>query len=166
MKIFFSILGPKPMSYGPLIIELGDKFAKKHHLVFSSFGGKFMGGLNTISISLISHEGKQLDVPEARRLIIPLVDDLVNTINADSHFAPFLIDSPFTEKRIDIHFMNYKKNNERIYEPAIGTILFFEGRILYRVNSKINPYSEDNIVKKETYDEAVEILRKEKEEGR
>jgi hypothetical protein len=121
-----------------------------------------MGGINTISFSFINQEGRHMDIPEARRVIITLVDDMVTAINANSDLASFLVTFPFTEKQIDLTLMNNEKDNRWVFEPAIGGILFFEGDILYTISSKKREYV-GKTIKEETYDEAVEILKKENE---
>ena len=101
---------------------------------------------------------------EARKLIISAVDDYLESVNHDEVLRPHLRDYPFTPKNLELTIYNYEEDGKDIYYPFNHVVNNREGRIGYFTKEESKKYGYKT-TKHETYDEAVAILKMEKEQN-
>ena len=83
--------------------------------------------------------------------------------NHDEVLRPHLRDYPFTPKNLELTIYNQKEDGRDIYYPYICIVDSREGKIGYCTKDETKKYGYKT-EKYETYDEAVAILKKEKEQ--
>ena len=76
------------------------KLMKEHGLIPCGSGG---GAIDQIEMLALSFDyRKPLSIEEGRRLVLIAVHALVDAVNADERIRPYLIEYPFSPKRIEI----------------------------------------------------------------
>jgi hypothetical protein len=133
---------------------------KEKQLYAIGMGGGGIGKpgiLRMLSITFQNYD--KMDISRARSLLVYSVEEFLKEINAKDELKPYLTETPFTSKNVDIaiHFVNKKSRNLR-NPPFLAVARAKEGKLDYIVDS--NETLE--WIKEETYDEALEILRQEK----
>lgn len=132
------------------------KMYKEKGLVTIGTGGggsPYHKGLTRLSISFEDY--KEVNVAEARRLVIECADRYLADINANEDLKKYLVPNPFTIKNVDIGvlFIN-KKTREFVSPPFVSTAKISKGELRYTIH--------DNellkTIKRETYEDAVKIL--------
>jgi hypothetical protein len=133
---------------------------KEKQLYAIGMGGGGIGKpgiLRMLAITFETNEG--MDISRARSLLVFCVEEFLKEINAKNELKPYLTETPFKSKNIDITILfKKKKPSEFVDPPFIATAYSDEDKIRYTI------HTDDHLefVKKETYDEALEILRQEK----
>lgn len=93
-------------------------------------------------------------MPEARLLIMSVLDGFLNAINADRKLYPHLAKFPFTPNEVDIRIEFRSTECDKFY-PFPGNIAYvmaYDGRIVYNTLNSYNYFIERYSV--ESYDEA------------
>jgi hypothetical protein len=121
------------------------------------FGGGGALGINKLTI--IFNYYKSIDVENARKLIVDCVKSFLININKEEELRPHLKVYPFkpANVEIDIHVL---PGDKPLY-PNIKTILFWREKIEYYYFSEKD--SEDEKCIEESYETALEIVKKESE---
>ena len=96
-----------------------------------------------------------------RKLLIEFAHELLNQINSNEEFRPYLIKYPFTIENVQIIIYNRDKNGERVYDPEIGVADITLGNLTFSTYDPESEYCREKNEFYETYEEALEILKKE-----
>lgn len=134
---------------------------KKYHLSSCGIGGAYKEGYKSLNL-MLSRDGDSLNKEQARRLIIACLEEYINNLNADIKIKPYMKEFPISFKSITLTILNHDKFHNEIYHPSIGGIGFNAGEIIYTTYdpNDIYTYSSEET---ETYEEALAILKAEKE---
>lgn len=150
------------MFYG-FIEREGKTLGKKYNMRLSSVGGG--GGIDRIWLMSLSfdRDGAPLTEEEARRLIISVVNDYIDAVNSDELLRAHLRDYPFSPKNIELTIYNSDKEGNWVYYPFIIIVNSREGKVGYFTKEESKKFGYKT-KKHESWDEAVTILKKEKEQ--
>ena len=137
--------------------EIKEKLdLKSYSITESGPSGKYeLLGLGFIKNGKISKS-------EGRVLMIKCIHIFLKNINTEEKFQEYLSPNPFTEKNINLSILIYDKGDERFYRPDITSLNLINGSIYYRYNIKGEEYKLEH--DKETYEEALEIIKMENEQ--
>ncbi|MBM3192255.1 MAG: hypothetical protein FJZ63_06380 [Chlamydiae bacterium] len=127
--------------------------AKKHKLFYYGGGGEFLTQVDKITLDFISI--KDLNITEARSLILDCMEDLLQRINNDTAIRPYLSHHPFTEKGLNLSIGLETKSGEMPPSKKIAHIVATNGFIHY--NSYDHRKQTFNTIHKETYQEALKL---------
>lgn len=151
------------MLYG-FVTNEGRKIGEKYGMSQVSVGGGVDKGIWLMSLDFQRY-GSPLTEEEARRLIISCLHDYLEAVNNDENLRPFLKVYPFKPENIDMGIFNSDPiTKEESFHPHIGVVTVDQGKIGYFTVEKSNIYKYKS-KKYETYDEAIAILQKEKEQA-
>lgn len=145
------------------LVKEGKILEKKYHMKQSAIGG----GERNDKLWLIKIEfdrfGPKLTEQESRQLIVNCVTDLLNAINQDEKLTPFLEVHPFTSKNISFIIINYDPDGNSVFDPYSEVISCSESKLSYLTKDRSKKYGYKT-KKYETFDEAIAILKNEKNE--
>ena len=103
------------------------------------------------------HMKKQLNLDEARELFVENVSDLISRINNAPKLRPYLSHYPYTAEGIGLQFMFFSRPNVRVAPPYIAGVTMKRGLVVYdQYDHHLRKFVE---VRRESYEEAVEIVR-------
>jgi len=143
------------------IRRTGKILEKKYQIRQSATG---IGGMDKVWLMSIDFDryGDPINEQEARKLIIACVDDFLEAVNNDEELRPFLQDFPFTAKNLELRIFNFDKNQELQSFPFIAIVTDSRGKIGFLTKDPNIKYGYKTDTE-ETYDEAVAILKQEKQ---
>ena len=98
---------------------------------------------------------------ELRKLFISLAQEMVNQVQLHPEIEPFLKKAPFGIENTHIIIYNYDSKGRNLQDPQISTADISEGIITYRTTDPEDHYRFKNRIK-ETYEEALQELQKDK----
>ena len=134
-----------------IIFELGKKMQDKG-LKLIAFGGAEANG-KTWNLDASFKANFELTLPEARKLIVELVDDFLQMINADEKLRPYLSEFPFTVKNLSLTIFG---KNQKKTDQFLLCVYSEKADISYLKN---NPNGGMLLTEfEETYEEAVQRL--------
>jgi hypothetical protein len=102
---------------------------------------------------------KEPNITEARRLLVMGVETFLSQINHSSHTQPFLLEIPFPPQRLKFGLSFTNSEEKPIADNSIVFAMLLNGRISYYIDGPI--HCEE--VHEETYEEALEIVNRERE---
>ena len=148
------------------IVKTGKQLGMKYDMKISFLGG---GETKDRKIRLITvgftRNGKPLTIEEGRKIIVDCTETFLTDINNNDKLRPFLSVYPFTVEKLNVTIMNEDDKGNFIAEPFLATISQLEGKVYYRTQDPENEYKFKSKIS-ESYDEAVAILKKEKENSK
>lgn len=105
---------------------------------------------------LIIHftSNQKVDISQARILLIDLIDKFLAKVNEDMEIQQYLLNYPFNENNLEMS-ITFCENGDSIPPPHIAIVMILDGRICYSINTD-NQYE---TVFRETYQEAINIVR-------
>jgi len=128
---------------------------KEKNLCACGVGSQMMNQICKLKISFFYY--KEIDISEARELLMFAANTFLNTINSNQEICHFSQNFPFKPKNIEVVIYIYKPNGK---EPDLGNltvISMLNGTLKYKVsNSETYGY---NIADQESYEEAEYKLR-------
>ncbi|MBJ7450347.1 MAG: hypothetical protein JHC93_08330 [Parachlamydiales bacterium] len=151
--------------YGPLVDEITSSFTKdmlkNYDMTCDLAGGSMPYDVEILGYGF--NGCKQLQIEEARSLIIKWSEDLIRKVNANEKIRPYLHNYPFTNKNINLAIDLEIVNGGTKYPvdpPYIAFIILTHGKIRYSVydeeNSFLNSFKGKTVLI-ETYEEAFKI---------
>ena len=106
-------------------------------------------------IALSFQVEKELNLDEARKLIVSITNRYLEILNSDQVLRPLMVKYPFDQENIEVTLYFMDKSNQRIFYPKIGVATIYKGQFKFCTRDKANPYTyRDRIF--ETYSEALE----------
>lgn len=145
-----------------MIFKFGERMRKKYNTPLIGFGGAAKDGEGTtiLAASFNAYRGP-VQKDEARKMILDYLDEFLADINANEKLRPYLATYPFTAKNVDLEIYYSDPDGYEFYDPYIGVVSINEGIVYYRTYDKEDktPFKSKT---KETYEEALEIIRQDK----
>src|ERR1700722_7635045 len=131
--------GGKSYSYlaDPIFTAYGKEMKKtRSYWVISTGGSMPNDDVRVLVMSLVGI--REVDVPEARRLYIEVVEGLIKKVNCDETIRPYLHDFPVTHKNIEIHLGFVDCHQNPVVKNHIALVCYANGIIYYATfNPKI-----------------------------
>ena len=130
------------------------EMAKNYKLYCYGYGGKFLKRVDQIDLSF--NTVQNLNVAQARKLIIKCSEELLKRINADNDIKPYLSHYPFTEKGISLGVSFDQEDQKRVSSKFVAMVFTVDGNIYYSSYNHNKKKFQD--VHEETYQEALKIV--------
>lgn len=109
---------------------------------------------------LLAFQTKELYSKEKlRELLIKSAQDFVQVINANEKIQPFLLNTPYKIKDVEIKIFNTCKDGKEPLDPEISVAIIRRGIINYSTTDPEDTYKYKQEIK-ETYEEALAIVNK------
>jgi len=138
--------------------EYSQEMRKKHSFEVAGSGGSAAYDMQVATITYAGYQS--LNIDEARRLFIEVVDGLAYKFNKDKVIRPFLHDYPFTRQNIDIALTFKNGTDLFITQGKIAHVAAGGSDIIYSIYNSTTRRLET--VFQEPYEEALRIVREEK----
>lgn len=168
MKSFFSflmLLFSSCSSRNPEIYEVGkavdsfiDDLKKKENVSVFGRGGGFMYDIEEIDLDFIMQ--KKVNIDQARKIIVSMVESLLVKINAKKSIRPYLRNYPFTYKNLNISLDFYDSNGKPEKPPNIYSVHLAYGFLDFSIHGFIDKFSRKEILR-EPYEESLRIYHPE-----
>src|SRR3569832_1867997 len=117
-------------------------------------GGSADNHLRTLNMSFQCYQ--EIDMDQARHLVITCVNVFLSAINASEKIKPFLIHHPFTPKDIEIRIFIQKSHAEDVALGGISVVSEIDGNVIYKVRDPDPVILK--IVLKETFEKALSLV--------
>ncbi len=146
----------------PIYCKYADKItekycadmAKTYKLYYYGGGGGFMNNVNKIDLSFNTIQN--LNIAEARILIIKCTEERLKRINADKDIKPYLSHYPFTEKGIALSISFDDKDQNSVSAKFVAMVFTVNGDIYYSSYNHNKKKFQD--LHEESYQEALKIV--------
>ena len=149
--------------YERIADKITSKFAKKMKaekgLRCIGTGGGMMTDIQRMAISFQYFHEVNLD--EARELLVSVVQEYLKAINGSKEVRPYLHEYPFRFEDIEIMIWIKEPNGNDVPLGKIAQITVSRGVVIY-YSYKYDPGNSYQTLHRETYEEAVKIVNKEK----
>ncbi len=175
----------KPVHYTVYVKEIIKSFSqemeKDYGIKCIGSGGSMPYDVKKINMMFVAYQ--KSDCEEARRLGVAAVQKLLQHVNQHEKIRPYLHQYPFTEKNLWINIFFYDDKNQYHLDDTVAVISLLSGKIIYdkaEVKKVFHPATiwgetgevfipsreeEEEVlvpIKKESYEEALQIVEKEK----
>ncbi len=124
------------------------------------YGGQMMGDIQKVCLSFQYWD--LVDLEKARELTVYAAQTLMHNLNSSEEVRPYLHDYPCTAKNVEIEIFILTPDRN---SPPIGAIEYISARddfVTYYIRQPGRNYSNpDRLLKKETFEEALEAVKKE-----
>ncbi|MBS0628415.1 MAG: hypothetical protein JSS09_09425, partial [Verrucomicrobia bacterium] len=137
-----------------------EKLSQEKQLRVIGTGGGMMGDIYKMSLSFQFFH--QVNLEEARSLLVDVVDMYLKDINETKSIRPYLHNYPFTPKDIEIDIWIKNSDYSNVSHNQIDYIIATKGELHYHLPLEAGTYKR-RLFHKETYEEGVQILQKEKD---
>lgn len=131
------------------------KIQNTWHWQLSGLGGLFGEKIELFNLDYDATQ--EVDLKEARCLLILAVEDFLNSINNTQSINSLLIETPFPSKRLNFGLAFMQPNGTFVANPHIAYAHLVNGRIAYSIDTPLRLEH----VHEETYEEALEIIKQE-----
>ncbi|MFA6118866.1 MAG: hypothetical protein WCT85_05535 [Parachlamydiales bacterium] len=141
-----------------LLLKTTNQLESEKQLKFTGYGGSSDKGLTMLSLSF--EADKNYDIQTGRKLIVYCAEKFLENINSDEKIRPYLKSYPFHSKDIQL-FISINNKSKISDENHLESIILGKGSIDYLI------YDENHrlkTVREETYEEALNIIQKQKKE--
>lgn len=157
-----SCSGLKPTNYVKIADNITDKTAKKlkeqKRLYLVGTGGKMMGDIQAMDMGFFFYQ--EVDLKEARNLIVYVINEYLFEINNHEEIRPFLHEYPFTAKNVEIDIWVKASDGTRPSQGKIYYISASNGIINYYI--RLPEEQSRKSICEETYEEALQIINSQK----
>ena len=140
----------------------GNKVGKQFNMNPCGFGAGHNKAKEKTLVVSFQRRGVPILEPEARRLLIACVNAFLAEANQSEELKS-VIGKELTGENIKMAIFNYKADGWDVFDPFISAASHQMGKISYFTDEPDNLRYKSK--KYETYEEAVAILAKEKEDG-
>lgn len=113
------------------------------------------GPIRELYLAFNSYES--LSMPELRKLLFQISNELINQVNSNEEIQPFLYKKPFNQENVQIIIFNYDKKGRNLCDPEITTAEISHGFLTYGYRDPTHDYRLID-KHKETYAEALKEL--------
>jgi hypothetical protein len=142
----------------PIFASYGKEMQKKRGYWIEGIGGSAPNG--DVRYLFMSFVGiSEVDIPEARRLYIEVVEGLLDRVNQDKFIRPFLHDYPSTSKNTWLQLGFVDRYNKPVKEDLIAFVSCVNDTVYYRIFNHNTRLFEE--VHDEPYEEALRIVQSE-----
>lgn len=128
-----------------IAISTAKKLEKEKGLILLGTGGRMMNEIEIMSISF--EYRKDVEIDQARKLLIEAAEEYLSEINADEKIRPYLHNYPFTPDniKIEIYFRGIKLSFDKVHIAAVS-----DGKVSYYIKDDYTLRT----IKVEAYEEA------------
>jgi hypothetical protein len=141
-----------------LIEELEQRLTQKYHLEAIGVSVSMPRGI-VKKLGIDFQIQGPISKENLRSIIFNSTRDFVSYVNLNKKITPFLEESPFAIKNVEIHFFVMRSDGYEVEHPHIGTAGIRNGKIEYLTFTIVNNIPKDVTEERETYEEAVKILQ-------
>ena len=145
---------PKSRLINEISIKAAMQLKREKNLRPCGFGSEAMHQIHMLALSFDYYN--QINIEEARDLIITAGNLFLKKINENEQIRPYLNKHPFLPKNIEIRIFLYKKNSSNLEIDDLKIISLTEGIIRYKVGAPKGKFFETILT--ETFDEATAKL--------
>ncbi|VHO02453.1 hypothetical protein [Candidatus Rhabdochlamydia sp. T3358] len=135
--------------------KTAQKLKEKKNLYLIGTGGRMMNDIQAMHMSF--HFYQEVDLKEARELVVYAVNEYLLDINNNEEIRPYLHEYPFTAQNVEIRIFIYKPDRSRLPPEKIYYIASINGVLEYHIRDS-NPYQ---AIHEETYEEALKLVNNE-----
>jgi hypothetical protein len=150
---------PEEPIYCKYVDRITEKYcadmATTYKLYYYGGGGGFINTVNEIDLSFNTIQN--LNIAEARILIIKCTEELLSRINADKDIKPYLSHYPFTEKGIALSISCDQEDRKRVSSKFVAMVFTANGNIYYSSYNHNKRKFHD--LHEESYQEALKIVK-------
>ena len=147
--------------YGNKLAANLDKRLREKGYVAAGSGGSYIGGtIRKVIRNYYTQKEQFRSIEEARRAIIPLVEEFLATFNTDTHVRPSLHHFPFGIRDIDLSIVCVDTKGKFLREPYIYNVTCNRHGINYSIWPANGCWPKT--IYEETFEQAKAILEKEK----
>lgn len=116
-------------------------------------GGGMMHEIKMLALSFDYY--KQIDIDEARELLIIAVNEFVDAINADEKIRPYLYHYPFEHRKVEIRIFIRNPDGSRVENGKLCVVSAIESILEYSTH---DPDDRLLNIHEETYEEALKKI--------
>ena len=138
-----------------ITVKTANELEKNQGLILAGIGGQMMNDIQVMMIGLNCY--KEVDIKEARDLLIYSSELYLFNINKNEKIIPHLHNYPFTEKNIEIVIYFRKPDGHKVSEGKINISSLNTGVLNYYINTQEN--QKLKVFHKETYEEAKKLVQ-------
>ena len=136
--------------------EVARKLKQEKGLHCAGKGGAMMSDIQEMALSFDLFQ--EVDLSEARELLVYATTEYLNAINQSREVRPYLHNYPFLPENVKIMIWIHKPDGHDVPIGSIDFMSSVNGRLIYKMTTSIQPYSNKKI-HEETYEEALKILK-------
>lgn len=152
-------LTPGDRAINAVLKKTSSQLNKKYNLRTIGTGGSANREDKATMIGIEFQILQPLTLDECRKLIISVANALLNNINNEPSIEQYLVEFPFTYKKIDVGIFIHMQDNSSVFHPDIGVVSLGKGVIEYLTVDPVGSYKYKSVIE-ETYEEALRKLRK------
>ena len=153
LSINASIFTPRSEHYKYRLIDrYAKKMQKEKNFILIGSGGRGLDDVEIIGVTFYSFE--KLNTEGARKLLLEVTDEFLNTINSYKKIRQHLRNFPFNSKNLRFDIIFIEEPGKSVPENYIAYISLTEGKIMY-ANDKNDQLK---VIRNESYEEAVKIV--------
>jgi len=134
VKIFHS---PDSLLVDQISGEVFKQLLREKNLIPIECGGRMMNQITLL------HWGfdyrKEIDIPEARELLITVTDRFLQAFNENEHIRPYLATYPFTAENVEVRIFLQNPNGSLLRPGILHVVANIEGELDYLIE---NPETE------------------------
>ncbi len=143
-----------------LVIKITREYEKmernKHGLLLVGSGSAIPDKVHGFILHFFGNQ--KLELSETRKLVINLVEDLLQMVNENTQIQDFLADKPFTAKNYDLRINFFEPCEQLVESPYVAYVSLIDGIIYYNYHDNLNDRYDSKMTKSETYEEAKRIV--------
>lgn len=151
----------KPLEYGKLASQLMHNFSRRmaveKGLKPLTSGGGMMREIYSLSVGYTTCGN--VNVEEARALLVSCVEDFADTINKNRQLRPYLHDYPFPPKSIELSIIFEKPNHDYVDAEYVVNVLLLKGTVHYSYYDHEKNGYDHSRSSKEPYEEALRLVK-------
>lgn len=153
----FTVACQAKNSYSDIALGIVKSYSKEisqqECVAIIGTGGSMTKDVKTLYLHVWSEN--ELEVSEARRMYLRILQGLVDKVNANEEVRPYLHDYPFTWKNIDLD-LGFHNDNGWVGNEKVALVTICKGEIFYKI------YDQDDdgfrLIYREPYEEALRIV--------
>ncbi len=120
-------------------------------------GGSMMGDIQAVALGFVSY--KALNVNEARKLYVNIVEEYLHRVNCNEEVRPYLHNYPFTINNLKFTIRFSHPNGKRIADGHVAYMSFIASRNLIFYRGYDSNTDNFYLLHKESYEEALKIVQ-------
>ncbi len=137
--------------------KVAKKIRREKNLILIGTGGGMMDDIKMMAMSFCYYQ--EVDIEDARKLLVYCVEEYLNAINASEKVRPYLHNHPFTAKNVEIRLFISQVDTSDV---ALGRLCGADA-----IKGDLNYYADNadrytlKRLHEETYEEAFRIVNEE-----
>jgi len=136
------------------------KMREEKGLELSGIGGAMMFKVSELTLRFLSNE--KLEISEARKLYLEVVQGFLPIVNADKKIRAYLKNYPCTHENINFSIaFEDPKTRRDVDPPYVAHVFYSRGRIVYSFYDKEKDQFNQDLKYAEKYEDALRIVQQE-----